>query len=61
MSIWFKPFTLEQCAALEQGITGKGTLMQTLGIKVTEIGTVIDFNLPYRGTTSQMYRRGHRF
>lgn len=38
MSIWFKPFTLDDCGRLEKGLSGKGTLMQTLGIKVTEIG-----------------------
>jgi len=38
MSIWFKAFTLEDCARLDAGMQAKGTLMQTLGIKVTEIG-----------------------
>ncbi|MFQ6370845.1 PaaI family thioesterase [Shewanella sp. YIC-542] len=38
MSIWFKEITLEDCARLDGGLGGKGTLMQTLGIKITEIG-----------------------
>ncbi|BDM63255.1 esterase [Shewanella sp. NFH-SH190041] len=38
MSIWFRPVTIEDCARLDKGITGKGTLMQTLGISITEIG-----------------------
>ncbi|AZG72060.1 PaaI family thioesterase [Shewanella livingstonensis] len=38
MSIWFKTVTLEDCARLDTGMHGKGTLMQTLGIKITEIG-----------------------
>ncbi|BAJ03632.1 PaaI family thioesterase [Shewanella violacea] len=38
MSIWFRPVSLETCAKMEAGINGKGTLMQTMGIKITEIG-----------------------
>ncbi|MCH1929216.1 hotdog fold thioesterase [Shewanella sp. A25] len=38
MSIWFKPVNLEDCARLANGISGKGTLMQTLGIEISEIG-----------------------
>lgn len=38
MSIWFREVTLEDCARLDKGLGGKGSLMQTLGIKVTEIG-----------------------
>ena len=38
MSIWFKAVTLEDCARLDAGMHEKGTLMQTLGIKITEIG-----------------------
>ncbi|GGI70705.1 PaaI family thioesterase [Shewanella gelidii] len=38
MSIWFKPVTLEDCAKLDLGMHGKGTLMQTLDIKIVEIG-----------------------
>ena len=38
MSIWFRPMTLEDCARLDDGFTGQGTLMKTLGIEVTEIG-----------------------
>jgi uncharacterized protein (TIGR00369 family) len=38
MSIWYQPFTLELCKELEQGITGQGTLMKTMGIEITEIG-----------------------
>ncbi|MGL4613065.1 MAG: PaaI family thioesterase [Shewanella sp.] len=38
MSIWFRPITLEDCHRLDQGLHGKGTLMQTLGIQITEIG-----------------------
>ncbi|MDF0533990.1 hotdog fold thioesterase [Shewanella yunxiaonensis] len=38
MSIWFREITLDDCARLDLGQGGKGTLMQTLGIKVTEIG-----------------------
>ena len=38
MSIWFRPVTLEDCARLDNGISGKGTLMKTLGIEITEIG-----------------------
>ncbi|WP_163935431.1 PaaI family thioesterase [Paraferrimonas sp. SM1919] len=36
--IWFKRPTLEVCQMLDKGFTGKGTLMETMGIKVTEIG-----------------------
>jgi 1,4-dihydroxy-2-naphthoyl-CoA hydrolase len=38
MSIWFKTVTLDDCARLDTGMHEKGTLMQTLGIKITEIG-----------------------
>ncbi|MGL4474777.1 MAG: PaaI family thioesterase [Shewanella sp.] len=38
MSIWFQPVTIEQCEQLDMGINGKGTLMQTMGIRITEIG-----------------------
>ncbi|MBM7073801.1 PaaI family thioesterase [Shewanella sp. 202IG2-18] len=38
MSIWFKPMSLEDFARLDKGLHERGTLMQTLGIKVTEIG-----------------------
>ncbi|MEJ6518670.1 hotdog fold thioesterase [Shewanella bicestrii] len=38
MSIWFRPVTLEDCARLDAGMGGKGTLMQTLGIEICEIG-----------------------
>ncbi len=38
MSIWFKPVSLEICKEMEQGISGQGTLMQTLGIEIVEIG-----------------------
>ncbi|MCG9695638.1 PaaI family thioesterase [Shewanella sp. Isolate11] len=38
MSIWFRPVTLEVCKKMEQGISGLGTLMQTLGIEIVEIG-----------------------
>ncbi len=38
MSIWSQPISLELCKQLEDGITGQGTLMKTMGIEVTEIG-----------------------
>lgn len=38
MSIWFRPVSLEDCARLDAGMGGKGTLMQTLGIEISEIG-----------------------
>ena len=38
MSIWFETVTLDDCARLDTGMHEKGTLMQTLGIKITEIG-----------------------
>lgn len=38
MSIWSQPISLELCKQLEEGITGQGTLMKTMGIEVTEIG-----------------------
>ncbi|WP_394201292.1 PaaI family thioesterase [Shewanella waksmanii] len=38
MSIWFKPVTLAQCAKMDDGMHGKGTLMRTLGITISEIG-----------------------
>ncbi|MCL1079002.1 hotdog fold thioesterase [Parashewanella spongiae] len=37
-SIWFRQVTLEDCKRLDKGLHGKGTLMQTLGIEITEIG-----------------------
>ena len=38
MSIWFKPVTLEVCAKMDAGMNGKGTLMQTMGITISENG-----------------------
>ncbi|MCE9685787.1 PaaI family thioesterase [Shewanella sp. AS16] len=38
MSIWFRPVSLADCARLDLGMQGKGTLMQTLGIEISEIG-----------------------
>ncbi|MFC0117490.1 PaaI family thioesterase [Pseudoalteromonas xiamenensis] len=38
MSIWFRPITLEFCQQLNEGMHGKGSLMKTLGITVSEIG-----------------------
>ena len=38
MSIWYREVSLEDCARLDEGMHGKGTLMQTLGIKIIEIG-----------------------
>ncbi len=38
MSIWFRPVTIETCKKMELGINGQGSLMQTLGIEITEIG-----------------------
>ncbi|ODB43846.1 thioesterase [Pseudoalteromonas sp. BMB] len=38
MAIWFKPVSVELCKKLEEGMTGKGTLMKTLGIEISEIG-----------------------
>jgi uncharacterized protein (TIGR00369 family) len=38
MSIWFRPVTLEDCDKMDAGMHGKGTLMQTMGIKISEIG-----------------------
>ncbi|QLE84206.1 MULTISPECIES: PaaI family thioesterase [Shewanella] len=38
MSIWFRPVTLAQCNKMDEGMHGKGTLMQTMGIKISEIG-----------------------
>lgn len=38
MSIWYQPISLELCKQLEDGMTGQGTLMKTMGIEVTEIG-----------------------
>lgn len=38
MSIWFQQPTLEVCQYLNQGIKRSGTLMQTLGIEIHEIG-----------------------
>ncbi|ASD65847.1 PaaI family thioesterase [Pseudoalteromonas piscicida] len=38
MAIWFKPVNLESCKKLEDGMTGKGTLMKTLGIEISEVG-----------------------
>ncbi len=37
-SIWFRQVTLEDCKKLDKGMHDKGTLMQTLGIEITEIG-----------------------
>ncbi|MCE9679306.1 PaaI family thioesterase [Shewanella sp. AS1] len=38
MSIWFRPVTLQDCEKMDAGMGGQGTLMQTLGIKIVEIG-----------------------
>ncbi|MEI5639835.1 MULTISPECIES: PaaI family thioesterase [unclassified Pseudoalteromonas] len=38
MSIWFAPITLDMCKQLDKGLNGKGSLMQTLGIEISEIG-----------------------
>ncbi|WP_105169374.1 PaaI family thioesterase [Pseudoalteromonas sp. T1lg23B] len=38
MSIWYRPITLSLCQQLDEGIHGKGSLMKTLDIKITEIG-----------------------
>ncbi|MEI6859119.1 MAG: PaaI family thioesterase [Shewanella sp.] len=38
MSIWFKAVTLEDCAKMDSGMHGRGTLMQTMGITISEIG-----------------------
>ncbi|MCG7550849.1 PaaI family thioesterase [Pseudoalteromonas sp. Of7M-16] len=38
MSIWFKPVTKELCQSLDKGMHGKGSLMATLGIEISEIG-----------------------
>ncbi len=38
MSIWYQPITLEQCKNLDNGISGQGTLMKTMGIEISEIG-----------------------
>ncbi|CAH9064590.1 1,4-dihydroxy-2-naphthoyl-CoA hydrolase [Pseudoalteromonas holothuriae] len=38
MTIWYKPITLELCRKLDEGMYGKGSLMKTLGIEITEIG-----------------------
>ncbi len=38
MSIWYQAITLEQCKQLDEGINGKGTLMKTMGIEISEIG-----------------------
>ena len=38
MAIWFKPISVELCKKLEDGMTGKGTLMKTLGIEISEVG-----------------------
>ncbi|AUJ68629.1 MULTISPECIES: hotdog fold thioesterase [Pseudoalteromonas] len=38
MAIWFKPVSVELCKKLEDGMTGKGTLMKTLGIEISEVG-----------------------
>ncbi|AZQ11899.1 MULTISPECIES: PaaI family thioesterase [Shewanella] len=38
MSIWFRPVTLEDCAKMDEGMHGRGTLMKTLGIQISEIG-----------------------
>ncbi|MBB1341924.1 hotdog fold thioesterase [Pseudoalteromonas sp. SR44-5] len=38
MSIWYQPITLAQCKQLDDGISGQGTLMKTMGIEISEIG-----------------------
>lgn len=38
MAIWFKPVSVELCKKLEDGMAGKGTLMKTLGIEISEVG-----------------------
>ncbi|QTL36234.1 PaaI family thioesterase [Pseudoalteromonas viridis] len=38
MSIWYRPVTLAECQALDEGHHQKGTLMKTLGISISEIG-----------------------
>jgi uncharacterized protein (TIGR00369 family) len=38
MTIWFSTASLEDCNKMDVGVHGKGTLMQTLGIKISEIG-----------------------
>ena len=38
MSIWFSSASLEQCNKMDVGLHGKGTLMQTMDIKISEIG-----------------------
>ncbi|OHU85961.1 MULTISPECIES: PaaI family thioesterase [Pseudoalteromonas] len=38
MSIWYRPITLAFCQQLDEGVHGKGSLMKTLDIKITEIG-----------------------
>jgi 1,4-dihydroxy-2-naphthoyl-CoA hydrolase len=38
MSIWYQPISLELCQQLDEGLGGKGSLMKTLGIEISEIG-----------------------
>ncbi|MBQ4834318.1 hotdog fold thioesterase [Pseudoalteromonas sp. MMG010] len=38
MAIWHHPITLDLCKQLDQGLHGKGTLMKTMAIEITEIG-----------------------
>ena len=38
MSIWFRPITLSWCNELDEGLNQKGSLMKTLGIRISEIG-----------------------
>ncbi|NOU52897.1 PaaI family thioesterase [Pseudoalteromonas sp. JBTF-M23] len=38
MAIWYKPITLALCRQLDEGMHGKGSLMKTLGIQISEIG-----------------------
>lgn len=38
MSIWFNTPSIEDCNKIDAGMHGKGTLSQTIGIKISEIG-----------------------
>ncbi|RZQ52104.1 thioesterase [Pseudoalteromonas phenolica] len=38
MAIWYHSITLELCQKLDAGLHGKGSLMKTLGIEISEIG-----------------------
>jgi uncharacterized protein (TIGR00369 family) len=38
MSIWFNTPNIEDCNKIDAGMHGKGTLSQTIGIKISEIG-----------------------